>query len=632
MINRYNIYNNYKKYKQKKDVRTMNDICNGDLDFKLQIQQIFLKDYVNNPIFNKILLYHQIGSGKTCTSISMAEELLEKNSNLSITIILPARLKTNYIDELISPCGGNKYISELDFIKYNSSDISINEKNKIKKKFMKKIEEKYNLISYEKFKSIALSYNNIDDWLFEFTTNKIIIIDEVHNLISNLYNPTTLNNIIENRKIIKKGVKGINSILFRLLAKYADISCKMIFLTATPIFDNINQFYELIKIMNNDVKDFNRNNKLTDLIELLRGKISFFPGTSINAYPNVIYNMKEIEMSKEQENQYLIILDKEKNSKDNEDIEQESFLLQQRLLGIACDKDISIIISNLKEYSPKIFNLFNDITSNFGKHLIYSSFIKKGLTIVEKVLEFNGWINILNVINNDELWKTKYYKIYAIWDGHLKDNEKILIKNIANSKLNIDGKLIRVILGSPSIKEGISFKHIQYLHILDPVWNQSTKTQIEGRAIRFCSHIDIPLDDPILKREVIINIYKIIPSKYSLIEKTADMRIYDDIIPKKYNLIKKAENALKKVSIDYYLFRDLYKNSRKINNTPEKYSNNSPISLSNSDELLVNNNNIKIKASTCLPKDRRPVDGKCIKKGYNTIKKNKHGDDCCFKK
>lgn len=627
MINRYNIYNNYKKYKQNKDARNMDQICNSDLDFKLQVQQNFLKDFVNNSNFNKLLLYHQIGSGKTCTSISMAEELLSKDSNLSITIILPARLKTNYIDELISPCGGNKYISELDFIKYNSSDISINEKNKIKRNFMKKIEEKYNIISYEKFKSIALSYKNIDEWLSDFTKNKIIIIDEVHNLISNLYNSEALNTIIKS-KIIKKGLKGINSILFKLLAKYADISCKMIFLTATPIFDNINQFYELIKIMNNDVKEFNRNNKLTDLIELLRGKISFFPGTSINAYPNVIYNIKDIEMSKIQENQYLLLLDKEKKSNDSRDLEQESFLLLQRQLGIACDIDIT---KNLNECSPKIYNLFNDITNKSGKHLIYSSFITKGLMLIKEVLDYNGWINILDVINNEELWKSKYHKIYAIWDSNLKDNEKILIKNIANSKLNIDGKLIRVILGSPSIKEGISFKHIQYLHMLDPVWNQSTKTQIEGRAIRFCSHIDIPFDDPILKREVIINIYKIVPPKDSLIEITADMRIYDDIIPKKYKLIKKAENALKKVSIDYYLFRDLYKKSQKIYNTPKKYATNSPISLSNSDELLINNRNNKTKTSTCLPKERRPVDNKCLKDGY-VIKKNKHGDDCCYKK
>ena len=50
---------------------------------------------------------------------------------------------------------------------------------------------------------------------------------------------------------------------------------------------------------------------------------------------------------------------------------------------------------------------------------------------------------------------------------------------------------IKVLIGSPSIKEGISFKHIQHIHLIDPVWNIAGKKQIEGRAIRFCSHFDI---------------------------------------------------------------------------------------------------------------------------------------------
>ena len=47
-----------------------------------------------------------------------------------------------------------------------------------------------------------------------------------------------------------------------------------------------------------------------------------------------------------------------------------------------------------------------------------------------------------------------------------KDIDKIKVKKVLNSKENMSGELIRVILGSPSIKEGISFNHIQHLHQL----------------------------------------------------------------------------------------------------------------------------------------------------------------------
>jgi hypothetical protein len=110
----------------------------------------------------------------------------------------------------------------------------------------------------------------------------------------------------------------------------------------------------------------------------------------------------------------------------------------------------------------------------------------------------------------------------------------------------MDGKIIKVILGSPSIKEGISFKHIQHLHQIDPVWNISSKQQIEGRCIRYKSHEDIPLNDKYLKRTVIIHNYISVPIKGGLIKKTGDQIIYDDIMPKKEIVINKILIILQK--------------------------------------------------------------------------------------
>ena len=40
-------------------------------------------------------------------------------------------------------------------------------------------------------------------------------------------------------------------------------------------------------------------------------------------------------------------------------------------------------------------------------------------------------------------------------------------------------------LGSPSIKEGVSLLRTEQVHILEPYWNISRMLQIIGRAIRF---------------------------------------------------------------------------------------------------------------------------------------------------
>ena len=56
----------------------------------------------NDSPYKGILLYHGLGSGKTCTSITIAENL-KKEKN--IIIMLPASLKNNFIYKGILFCG-----------------------------------------------------------------------------------------------------------------------------------------------------------------------------------------------------------------------------------------------------------------------------------------------------------------------------------------------------------------------------------------------------------------------------------------------------------------------------------------------------------------------------------------------
>ena len=54
-------------------------------------------------------------------------------------------------------------------------------------------------------------------------------------------------------------------------------------------------------------------------------------------------------------------------------------------------------------------------------------------------------------------------------------------------------------LGSPSVREGVSFKRVRQVHILEPYWNMSRYEQVIGRAIRFCSHKDLPIEKQVDK-------------------------------------------------------------------------------------------------------------------------------------
>ena len=65
------------------------------------------------------------------------------------------------------------------------------------------------------------------------------------------------------------------------------------------------------------------------------------------------------------------------------------------------------------------------------------------------------------------------------------------IKYMYNKKENTNGDIIKIMLGSPSIKEGVSLLRTEQVHIMEPYWNISRMLQIIGRAIRFCSHKDV---------------------------------------------------------------------------------------------------------------------------------------------
>ena len=172
--------------------------------FKPYNYQKLLRNFMNtNSPYKGILLYHGLGSGKTCTSITIAENLKEEKN---IIVMLPASLKNNFIYKGVLFCGDpaykvdeEKYKSKYTFVSYNSAYL-LNELKKI---------------------------GSLD--------NKVIIIEEVHNLIS----------------IICSGLEGSGKIgkeLYNALMNAQNT--KIIALSGTPIINDIYECAVLFNILN----------------------------------------------------------------------------------------------------------------------------------------------------------------------------------------------------------------------------------------------------------------------------------------------------------------------------------------------------------------------------------------------
>lgn len=217
--------------------------------FELYSHQKFVRDYLQpNSPYRGLLLFHDLGVGKTCTSIVTAETLMK---NKDIIVMLPASLKKNFIEE-IKKCGNHLYVlnQNWQFVKgdqakelANSYNIpsnivkkyngiyfpndngTINKDDNLRKYLNDLIQSRYTFIHYngitkKKVVELAKEHNNFE--------NKLVIIDEAHNFVSKALNP--------------------NSVVHKLYQKLLHASnSKLILLSGTPI---INKPFELAYMLN----------------------------------------------------------------------------------------------------------------------------------------------------------------------------------------------------------------------------------------------------------------------------------------------------------------------------------------------------------------------------------------------
>jgi SNF2 family DNA or RNA helicase len=206
----------------------------------------------------------------------------------------------------------------------------------------------------------------------------------------------------------------------------------------------------------------------------------------------------------------------------------------QGLLSLTKSK----ILKNLEQYSVKFFEILNRIEHMTGKIFVYSAFKEfGGIKPFIKILEAYGY--------KDYTTEGQGKKRFAVLSGDESINIKERIKTVFNMKNNLSGKYLKIIIGSPATKEGISFYGVRQVHILEPYWNRSRLDQIIGRASRFCSHKDLSEE----KRTVKVYIYLAV---HDDLEQTIDQYM-QQLIMQKSKIINSFETAIKESAIDCYL-------------------------------------------------------------------------------
>jgi SNF2 family DNA or RNA helicase len=296
--------------------------------------------------------------------------------------------------------------------------------------------------------------------------------------------------------------------------------------------------------------------------ERIKGYVSYYRGAPPYVYPEAKVRIVKCEMSDFQYQSYISVLGDTRGTisrvykfREGDILDlPTNFMIGPRIIsniafpnksinedGYLSLKARHLTMDRLDEYSIKFYKILSKVKRSTGPVFIYSNFKEYGgLKSLIKVLEAHKYVNYANYGEGS--------KRFAIWSGDEKSSMREEIKAVFNQSSNHNGSKIKIILGSPSIKEGVSLLRVRQIHILEPYWNQSRIDQIMGRGVRYCSHKDLPEE----KRTVDIFIYVAVhPNE----KQTVDEYILK-LAQRKNNLIKEFEMALKEAAVDCTLFRN----------------------------------------------------------------------------
>lgn len=345
--------------------------------------------------------------------------------------------------------------------------------------------------------------------------------------------------------------------------------------------------FRFIKIIRCYMSDFHREiyditlkENQDDVLDRKLGAVAnfVFPGfdqdsTSLTGYyakdgSNIVKN--QLRQNKEKLNKKII-----KDLLNGEEVEDFMYINAN---DVITGKIYSI--KYLKQFSTKFYQAMMNLNNLvYGKEgpktsFVYCNLVKHGIEIFQQVLLQNGYLEYDENQNYVIYPHTVCYFCGREYQNHtdksipahtfhpatfvtftgktddeiaetIPEDKQRIIDDAFNIIENKNGKIIKILLGSKVMNEGITLKQVGQIHILDVYFNLTKVDQTEGRGIRTCSHyklMDINNKFPEVK------VYKYATSLQEGVL-SAEEELYQNA-EAKYILIKKVERALSECAVD----------------------------------------------------------------------------------
>jgi len=571
-------------------------------------QQATLDLFLKSPNRGMLLL-HGTGSGKTLSAIAIAEHLKYYKE---VIIIAPKSLHDNFKGEL------KRYGSKVDNDRYRF--VSSNASNMIDK-----LETTKDELTGADIKSLKLD-------------NKLIIMDEVHNLLVGMSN----------------GSKNASALYDMLMAAK---KCKIIMLTASGIVNGIYEAAIALNICKGPIRtedgewttllpesaeDFERyfiNEKqmkiknADKLRNRIRGLVSYkgdlFEHEVLSFYSMLNKTIKKehypdrlpikivpVHMSRPQYGAYEQAREKERMETRNAIVgsgcerivllpgktggelkqtsafgKSTSYRIKSRQLSNVYQPEGVNVVEEIETCSPKIKSIGDKLKPGV-KTLIYSNFVTAGVNTVASYLEHIGYKRFTPGQSSTKT-EEAIHGYYGIYSGEVSPEDR----TATLQEYNKPNGPLTVLLISSSGAEGLSARGTRNIFILEPYWNIERLLQVMARGIRYRSHEHLPEKE----RNVQVYIYIAVPPKdIKPKEKTTDAHLLTSAV-QKYDINQAMIKLMASVAVECPTFNS------KINFECYKCEpkNNAP--------LFLNDLSKDMKYPLPCAKDIKPVNAKEIK-------------------
>lgn len=610
-------------------------------DFSLSMQQSFVQFFLGHLTpYRSLLLFHKPGAGKTCAAISVALDHLRSSAGTGsgrVLLLASGPLQGNFRRQLFDDarflagdgvrgtCTRDAY---LRVIGKSEDGMTPSEREAALRKVSRLIKAQFAMRGYEEFASELERLSDAD--VEARFSNKVIIVDEAHNLRPSLGDDKRVST-----QVARLAGLGKNN--------------RLLLLTATPMYDAAREIVYLLNLCR--ANDGGRPPITSDDPAVVGpasvGYVSFalaanplvFPARMVDgdlaAYPPTAKNKSKYldfygdpfprgghrfrpgfrvvacPMAREQRAAYDAISTASVSFDSSSAAEEEegghgdgdgdrSLLRAVQVANVAFPSStlaasagrrgflacvrggpwvggftyapsVGPFLSpaQLPRWSCKLARLAESLDEvRAGPVLAFSDYLYAGVLLLAIALEHRGWVRVGGPPllaphggeaegggggggdreNREKTAKKTMKKRYVLLTGDYRftpDFAASLAFVNASTDRPDDGVVAALVTRVAG--EGVDFRGVREVHVLEPWYNASKLEQVVGRAVRACSHAHLPVE----QRNVVVRYYAAtFPDRES-----SDLCMYR-LSETKAERIRRLEAVLQANAVDCALFAD----------------------------------------------------------------------------